>query len=74
MRRTPAAARRAPSASVSVGARIDAAHKEYTTLSGTRTNALERPLRKIDEMKTRDIQLELVDDADDGNPPLALEA
>ena len=57
-----------------VGQRIDAAHKEYTTLSGTRTNALERPLRQIDEMRTRDIQLELVDDSDDGNPPLALEA
>jgi DNA recombination protein RmuC len=57
-----------------VGQRIDAAHKEYTTLSGTRANALERPLRKIDEMRTRDIQLELVDDSDDGRPPFALEA
>ncbi len=57
-----------------VGQRIEAANKEYTTLSGTRANALERPLRKIGEMRTQDIQLELVDDADDGNPPFALEA
>jgi DNA recombination protein RmuC len=60
-----------------VGQRIEAASKEYTTLSGTRAKALERPLLKIDEMRTRDMQLELVDDADDaddGDPPLALEA
>jgi DNA recombination protein RmuC len=56
-----------------VGQRIDAASKEYTALAGTRTNTLERPLRRINELRTRD--LELVDDpGDDDQPPLALEA
>lgn len=45
-----------------VGQRIDAASKEYTALAGTRTNTLERPLRRINELRTRD--LELVDDPD----------
>ncbi len=57
-----------------VGQRIDAASKEYTTLAGTRTNTLERPLRRINELKTRDRDLELVDEPDDDQPPLALEA
>jgi DNA recombination protein RmuC len=56
-----------------VGQRIEAASKEYTTLAGTRTNTLERPLRRINELRTRD--LELVEDPDsDQQPPLALEA
>jgi DNA recombination protein RmuC len=56
-----------------VGQRIDAASKEYTALAGTRTNTLERPLRRINELRTRD--LELVDDpGTDEQPPLALEA
>jgi DNA recombination protein RmuC len=56
-----------------VGQRIEAASKEYTTLAGTRTNTLERPLRRINELRTRD--LELVDDpGEDDQPPLALEA
>ncbi|HSO96597.1 MAG TPA: DNA recombination protein RmuC [Acidimicrobiia bacterium] len=56
-----------------VGQRIDAASKEYTALAGTRTNTLERPLRRINELRTRD--LELVEDPDvDEQPPLALEA
>jgi DNA recombination protein RmuC len=56
-----------------VGQKIDAASKEYTALAGTRTNTLERPLRRIQELRTRD--LELVDDPDtDDQPPLALEA
>jgi DNA recombination protein RmuC len=55
-----------------VGQRIDAAGREYAALVGTRTNTLERPLRKIDELRTRD--LELVAERDDGDPPLALEA
>jgi DNA recombination protein RmuC len=56
-----------------VGQRIDAAGKEYAALTGTRTNALERPLRKIEELRTHD-QLELVEEPEDGHPPLALEA
>lgn len=54
-----------------VGARIDAAGKEYEVLVTTRTRALEKPLRKVDEL--RGYQLELIDDQDDG-PTLALEA
>jgi DNA recombination protein RmuC len=56
-----------------VGQRIEAASKEYTALAGTRTNTIERPLRRIQELRTRD--LELVEDPDpDEQPPLALEA
>jgi DNA recombination protein RmuC len=55
-----------------VGLKIDAAGREYAALVGTRTNTLERPLRAIDELRTRD--LELVEERDDGDPPLALEA
>ena len=35
-----------------MGDRIDAAKKEYDTLNTTRTNMLERPLKKIDELST----------------------
>jgi DNA recombination protein RmuC len=35
-----------------MGARIDDARKQYETLVGTRTNALERPLRKIEELRS----------------------
>ena len=56
-----------------VGQRIDAASKEYTALAGTRTNTIERPLRRINELRTRD--LELVEDPDSDEPPsVALEA
>jgi DNA recombination protein RmuC len=56
-----------------VGQRIEAASKEYTALAGTRTNTIERPLRRSDELRTRD--LELVEDPDSDEPPsLALEA
>jgi len=55
-----------------VGARIDAAGKEYETLVGTRTRALEKPMLKIDDLRGR--QLELIDDEDDEDPPFALEA
>ena len=34
-----------------MGDKLDAAKKEYEMLIGTRTNMLERPLRKIDELK-----------------------
>jgi DNA anti-recombination protein RmuC len=33
-----------------MGDRIDAAKKEYDALATTRTNMLERPLKKIDEL------------------------
>jgi len=56
-----------------VGQRIDAASKEYTALAGTRTNTLERPLRRIEELRTRDGDPELFD-APDPDPSLALEA
>jgi len=36
-----------------MGARIDDARKQYETLVGTRTNMLERPLRKIEDLRTR---------------------
>ena len=55
-----------------VGQKIDAAGREYAALAGTRVNTLERPLRAIDELRTRD--LELVEERGDGDPPLALEA
>jgi DNA recombination protein RmuC len=58
-----------------VGQRIDQAGKEYAALIGTRANTLERPLRKIAELRTRDRELELVvDPPPEGDPPLALEA
>jgi DNA recombination protein RmuC len=58
-----------------VGQRIDSASKEYAALAGTRTNTLERPLRRIEELRTRDRDLELVDEEPpDEQPPLALEA
>lgn len=34
-----------------LGQRIDAVQKEYEVLDGTRTNMLERPLRKIEELR-----------------------
>ncbi|MBP7528802.1 MAG: DNA recombination protein RmuC, partial [Syntrophorhabdaceae bacterium] len=37
-----------------MGDRIDAAKKEYDILATTRTNMLERPLRKIDELSAQD--------------------
>ncbi len=42
-----------------MGDRIDAAKKEYDALATTRTNMLERPLRKIDELSRQDA-IELV--------------
>ena len=49
-----------------MGDRIDAARKEYETLVTTRTNMLERPLRKIDELSTADaLELEAGDLAQD---------
>ncbi len=42
-----------------MGDRIDAAKKEYDVLVTTRTNMLERPLRKIDELSKQDA-IELV--------------
>jgi len=36
-----------------MGARIDDARKQFETLVGTRTNMLERPLRKIEDLRTR---------------------
>ncbi len=38
-----------------MGDRIDAAKKEYDILVTTRTNMLERPLRKVDELSTQDV-------------------
>jgi DNA recombination protein RmuC len=55
-----------------VGQKIDAAGREYAALVGTRANTLERPLRAIEELRTRD--LELVEEPDGGDRPLALEA
>jgi DNA recombination protein RmuC len=56
-----------------VGARIDAAGREYETLVGTRAKMLERPLHKIEAIRRqRDPNLlELIDGEE---PPLALEA
>jgi DNA recombination protein RmuC len=56
-----------------VGQRIDAASREYTALAGTRTNTLERPLRKIEELRKGDQDPELFD-APEPDPSLALEA
>lgn len=39
-----------------MGDRLDAARKEYETLVITRTNMLERPLRKIDEISSQEIK------------------
>jgi DNA recombination protein RmuC len=36
-----------------MGDRLDGAKKEYDALNTTRSNALERPLRKIDELGRR---------------------
>jgi DNA recombination protein RmuC len=55
-----------------VGARIDAAGREYEALVGTRRRALERPLHKIEELRAGVESLELVDG--DPLPPFALEA
>jgi hypothetical protein len=56
-----------------VGARIEAAGREYETLVGTRRRALEKPLHKIDDLRGGvDTSLELVDD--DDPPRFALEA
>ncbi|MEX2099997.1 MAG: DNA recombination protein RmuC [Acidimicrobiia bacterium] len=55
-----------------VGQRIDSAGKEYEALVGTRKRMLEKPLLKIDELRTpseRDLAA-----VDDDEPPLALEA
>jgi DNA recombination protein RmuC len=55
-----------------VGARIDAAGKEYEALVGTRKRTLERPLHKINALRTeQEPALELLDGTD---PALALEA
>jgi DNA recombination protein RmuC len=56
-----------------VGARIEAAGREYETLVGTRRRALEKPLHKIEDLRGGvDATLELVDD--DAPPRFALEA
>ena len=58
-----------------VGQRIEAASKEYTTLSGTRAKALERPLLKIDALRSPNAELPEPDaDPEDEQTPLALEA
>jgi DNA recombination protein RmuC len=44
-----------------MGERLDAAKREYDTLITTRSNALERPLRKIDELGKRN-HISLVED------------
>jgi len=57
-----------------VGARIEAAGNEYEALVGTRRRALERPLRKIEALRSRqgdELELETVGDGDSGR---ALEA
>jgi DNA recombination protein RmuC len=52
----------------SMGDKIEAARKEYDALVTTRTNMLERPLRKIDDLrKQRDI---IIEPGDKGAPPL----
>jgi DNA anti-recombination protein RmuC len=44
-----------------MGDRIDAAKKEYDSLVTTRTNVLERPLRKIDELgKSKTLPIDIV--------------
>lgn len=59
-----------------VGARIEAAGSEYEALVGTRRRALERPLHKIEAIRSQQgAELGLLDGADTPpNPPLALEA
>jgi DNA recombination protein RmuC len=57
-----------------VGARIEAAGRDFETLVGTRRRALEKPLHKIEDLRGGvDTSLELVDD-DDDPPRFALEA
>jgi DNA recombination protein RmuC len=56
-----------------VGARIDAASREYETLVGTRAKMLERPLLKIDAIR-RQRDPNLLELLDGEEPPLALEA
>lgn len=56
-----------------VGARIEAAGREYDTLVGTRQRALEKPLLKINEIRAGvDPELRLLDEGEE--PPFALEA
>jgi DNA recombination protein RmuC len=56
-----------------VGQRIDSATKEYEALVGTRQRMLEKPLRKIDELRRQQgAPLELVDEP--VSSPLALDA
>jgi DNA recombination protein RmuC len=56
-----------------VGARIEAAGRDFETLVGTRRRALEKPLHKIEDLRGGvDTSLELVDD--DDPPRFALEA
>ncbi len=57
-----------------VGQRIELTQREYSALVGTRSNALERPLRRIEALRTQDADPELFDDAPDPDPSLALEA
>lgn len=59
-----------------VGARIEAAGSEYEALVGTRRRALERPLHKIEAIRSQQgAEVGLLDDADaPPDPPLALEA
>ncbi|MGE5239571.1 MAG: DNA recombination protein RmuC [Chloroflexota bacterium] len=45
-----------------MGERLDAARKEYDSLTTTRSNALERPLRKIEDLRKQK-SLSLTDDA-----------
>ena len=56
-----------------VGTRIEAAGREYETLVGTRKKMLERPLHKIEVLRSQrgGDQLELV--GDDEDPTIALE-
>jgi DNA recombination protein RmuC len=44
-----------------MGERLDAARKEYDALTTTRSNALERPLRKIEDLRKQS-SLSLTDD------------
>ncbi len=56
-----------------VGRRLEDATKEFEALTGTRQRQLEKPLRKIDQLRSqRDPSLALVDDETES--PLALEA
>ena len=38
-----------------MGERLDSARKEYDSLETTRTNMLERPLRKIDDLRKQEL-------------------